>query len=53
MPCKQHLVAETLRNTLTKYRILTHCGGGSFKSQLKKADKTGAKLSLVVRARRN
>lgn len=42
------LVAETLRNTLTKYRILTHCGGGSFKSQLKKADKTGALIALIL-----
>ena len=42
------LVAETLRNTLTKYRILTHCGGGSFKSQMKKADKTGAIIALIL-----
>jgi histidyl-tRNA synthetase len=42
------LVAETLRNTFTKYRILTHCGGGSFKSQMKKADKTGAIIALLL-----
>lgn len=42
------LVAETLRNSLTKYRIVTHCGGGSFKSQMKKADKTGAVVALIL-----
>jgi predicted negative regulator of RcsB-dependent stress response len=42
------LLAETLRNNLTKYRIVTHCGGGQFKNQLKKADKTGAKLALLL-----
>jgi histidyl-tRNA synthetase len=40
------LLAETLRNSLPNYRIVTHCGGGQFKNQLKKADKTGAKLAL-------
>ncbi len=24
-----------------------HCGGGSFKSQMKKADKSGAKIALI------
>ncbi len=42
------LVAETLRNSLTNYRIVTHCGGGSFKSQMKKADKTGAVVALIL-----
>ena len=42
------LLAETLRNSLIKYRIVTHCGGGQFKNQLKKADKTGAKLALLL-----
>ena len=42
------LVAETLRNSLANYRILTHCGGGSFKSQMKKADKTGATIALLL-----
>jgi histidyl-tRNA synthetase len=29
-------------------RLLTHCGGGSFKSQFKKADKSGAKVALIL-----
>ena len=28
--------------------MLTHCGGGSFKSQMKKADKSGADIALIV-----
>jgi histidyl-tRNA synthetase len=27
---------------------MTHCGGGSFKSQFKRADKSGARYALVV-----
>jgi len=42
------LLAEQLRDQLTGLRILTHCGGGSFKSQFKKADKSGAQLALVL-----
>jgi len=29
-------------------RIESHCGGGSFKSQIKKADKSGADIALVL-----
>ena len=29
-------------------RLLSHCGGGSFKSQFKKADRSGAALALIV-----
>ncbi|PTQ90827.1 histidine--tRNA ligase [Agitococcus lubricus] len=42
------LVAETLRNQLPNLRIVSHCGGGQLKNQLKRADKTGAKLALLV-----
>jgi histidyl-tRNA synthetase len=39
-------VAENLRReSLT---VVVHCGGGSFKSQLKKADGSGALLALVI-----
>ncbi len=41
------LLAEELRNK-TGLRILTNCGGGSFKSQFKKADKSGAELALIL-----
>jgi histidyl-tRNA synthetase len=42
------LLAEQMRNQLPGIRILSHCGGGSFKSQFKKADKSGAKLALIL-----
>ncbi|KHD10043.1 histidinol dehydrogenase [Candidatus Thiomargarita nelsonii] len=41
-------LAETLRDAIPKLRLLTHCGGGRFKSQFKRADKSGAKIALVL-----
>ncbi|GFD90260.1 histidine--tRNA ligase [Tenacibaculum sp. KUL152] len=41
-------VAEHLRNALPTVRIMMHCGGGNFKKQLKRADKTGARLALLL-----
>jgi histidyl-tRNA synthetase len=41
-------LAEDLRDALPRLRLLTHCGGGSLKSQLKKADKSGAGLALIL-----
>ncbi len=41
-------LAEQLREALPRLRILTHCGGGSFKSQFKKADRSGAPYALVL-----
>ena len=38
--------AETLRDV--GFDVLLHCGGGSFKSQMRKADASGASLALVV-----
>jgi histidyl-tRNA synthetase len=29
-------------------RVETNCGGGSFKSQLKRADKSGARIAVIV-----
>jgi histidyl-tRNA synthetase len=29
-------------------RLESHCGGGSLKSQFKKADKSGARLALIL-----
>ena len=40
------LAAETLREI--GFDVLLHCGGGSFKSQMKKADGSGATLALVI-----
>lgn len=39
-------IAEHLRSS--GYAIQLHCGGGSFKSQMKKADASGAPLALIV-----
>jgi histidyl-tRNA synthetase len=41
-------LAEELRRALDELRLLTHCGGGSFKSQMKRADKCGAALALIL-----
>jgi histidyl-tRNA synthetase len=38
---------ERLRQDQPNYRIVQHVGGGSFKSQMKKADKSGAALALI------
>ena len=42
------IMAENLRAELPELRIVTHCGGGSMKSQFKRADKSGAALALVL-----
>jgi histidyl-tRNA synthetase len=42
------LLAEMLRNALPDLRVMTHCGGGSLKSQFKKADKSAAQLALIL-----
>jgi histidyl-tRNA synthetase len=39
-------VAEQLRDD--ELRVLFHCGGGSFKSQMKKADASGAYVAVVI-----
>jgi histidyl-tRNA synthetase len=46
----QHAIclAEQLRDALPMLRIVYNCGGGSFKSQFRKADKSGAQLALIV-----
>jgi histidyl-tRNA synthetase len=42
------LLSEQLREALPSLRVMTHCGGGSFKSQFKKADRSGARFALVL-----
>ena len=39
-------VAEQLR--AQRYRVVMHAGGGSFKSQMKKADASGALFALII-----
>ncbi len=41
-------LAEELRDALPDLRLLLNGGGGSFKSQFKKADKSGARIALVL-----
>jgi histidyl-tRNA synthetase len=42
------LLAERMREQMPALRLLCHCGGGSFKSQFKKADRSGARFALVL-----
>jgi histidyl-tRNA synthetase len=41
-------IAEKLRDSLPGHALVLHNGGGSFKSQMKKADKSGARLALIM-----
>lgn len=41
-------LAERLRDALPGQGVQTHCGGGSFKSQMKKADRSGARYALIL-----
>ena len=45
---KAFAVAEELRNTVDGIRIETNLGGGSFKAQMKRADKSAAAYALVL-----
>jgi len=42
------LLSDALRAEQPWLRVQTHCGGGSFKSQMKKADKSGALYALLL-----
>jgi histidyl-tRNA synthetase len=41
-------LAEQLRTDIPGLRLLWHCGGGSLKNQMKKANRCGAKLVLIM-----
>ncbi len=41
-------LAEAWRDALPALRLQTHCGGGGFKSQFKRADKSGAAVALIL-----
>jgi histidyl-tRNA synthetase len=41
-------LAEQLRSAVPNLKIEAHCGGGSFKSQLKRADKSGARFAVIL-----
>ncbi|PHS26859.1 MAG: histidine--tRNA ligase [Methylophaga sp.] len=42
------LLAEQLRNEIPNLKLITHCGGGSFKNQFKRADRSGARWTLIL-----
>lgn len=42
------VLAEQLREAMPGVRLLTHCGGGSFKSQFRKADRSEAAYALIL-----
>jgi histidyl-tRNA synthetase len=41
-------LGERLRDQIADLRLSHHCGGGSLKSQFKRADRSGAELALVL-----
>ena len=42
------VLAETLREEHSDLVILRHCGGGNFKNQMKKADKSDARFTIIL-----
>lgn len=42
------VLAETLRDQIPGFKLISHCGGGSFKSQFKRADRSGARWTLIL-----
>ncbi|MDP5056310.1 MAG: histidine--tRNA ligase [Marinomonas hwangdonensis] len=41
-------LAEQLRETLPGLVVLRHCGGGNFKNQMKKADRSEARFTIIL-----
>jgi histidyl-tRNA synthetase len=41
-------LAEQWRDQCPNIRIQCHCGGGNFKKQMKRADKSGAQVALIL-----
>lgn len=42
------VISEMLRDSLEGIKVQMNCGGGSFKSQFKKADKSGSKYAIIL-----
>ncbi len=42
------MTGERLRDRLPGLRLVVNCGGGGMKAQMKRADKCGARLALIV-----
>ncbi|NQZ82161.1 MAG: histidine--tRNA ligase [Colwellia sp.] len=45
---KGNQLAEQWRDTVLDCRLQSHCGGGSMKKQMKRADKSGAQIALIL-----
>lgn len=41
-------LAEQWRDQVAEIRLQNHCGGGNMKKQMKRADKSGAKIALIL-----
>ena len=42
------MLANEIRNKIPQLRVLTHCGGGKYNNQLKKAFASGARCALIL-----
>ena len=45
---RAHAVAESLRDELPELRLIVHCGGGGMKARMKRADRSGAGIALIL-----
>jgi histidyl-tRNA synthetase len=41
-------LAEAIRDHMPRLELVVHAGAGSFKSQMRKADKSGARIALIL-----
>ncbi|MBB1268144.1 histidine--tRNA ligase [Shewanella sp. SR44-3] len=41
-------VAQSLREALPGLKVMSHCGGGNVKKQMKRADKSGAAYAIII-----
>jgi histidyl-tRNA synthetase len=41
-------LAEAVRDQMPRLQLVVHAGGGSFKSQMRKADKSGAHIAIIL-----
>jgi histidyl-tRNA synthetase len=47
-PIRGMLLADELREAVAGLRLVVNCGGGSFKSQFRRADRSGAQLAVII-----
>ena len=47
-PAFANQVVEKVHESCPSLKLIKHCGGGSLKSQFKRADKSGARLAFVI-----